>query len=94
MIAFCSYGTAAWIPTYFVRVHGWSIGQVGLVFGLIVMIFGSMGIVTGGRLSDRWTALADTDLDTPGRDRAASYVRAFVEHHLDRRLRGYDMVPR
>ena len=51
MIAFCSYGTAAWIPTYFVRVHGWSIGQVGLVFGLIVMIFGSLGIVPGGRLS-------------------------------------------
>lgn len=25
---------------------------------------------------------------------AASYVRAFVEHHLDRRLRGYDTVPR
>lgn len=61
MIAFCSYGTAAWIPTYFVRVHGWSIGQVGLVFGLIVMIFGSMGIVTGGRLSDRWTAQGRSD---------------------------------
>jgi DNA repair protein RecO (recombination protein O) len=25
---------------------------------------------------------------------AASYVRAFVEHHLDRRLKGYDTVPR
>jgi len=61
MIAFCSYGTAAWIPTYFVRVHGWSIGQVGLVFGIIVMIFGSMGIVTGGRLSDRWTAQGRSD---------------------------------
>ena len=61
MIAFCSYGTAAWIPTYFVRVHGWSIGQVGLVFGLIVMIFGSLGIVTGGRLSDRWTAQGRSD---------------------------------
>lgn len=50
--------------------------------------------VLGLLVSDRWTALADMDLSTPGRDRAASYVRAFVEHHLDRRLRGYDMVPR
>ena len=61
MIAFCSYGTAAWIPSYFLRVHGWSIGQIGLVFGLIVMIFGSAGIVFGGRLSDRWTAQGRTD---------------------------------
>lgn len=45
-------------------------------------------------VSDRWTALADLQADTPGRDRAAAYVRAFVEHHLDRQLRGYDMVPR
>lgn len=44
--------------------------------------------------SDRWTALAELTADAPGRDRAASYVRAFVEHHLDRQLRGYDMVPR
>ena len=44
--------------------------------------------------SDRWAALAELGPDTPGRDRAASYVRAFVEHHLDRRLRGYDLVPR
>lgn len=44
--------------------------------------------------SDRWTELGRIDAATPGRDVAASYVRAFVEHHLDRRLRGYDMVPR
>lgn len=44
--------------------------------------------------SDRWTALAELGPDTSGRDRAASYVRAFTEHHLDRQLRGYDMVPR
>jgi DNA repair protein RecO (recombination protein O) len=45
-------------------------------------------------VSDRWADLARVDRDTPGREVAASFVRAFVEHHLDRRLRGYDMVPR
>lgn len=44
--------------------------------------------------SDRWADLAHVGADTDGRDVAASYVRAFVEHHLDRRLRGYDLVPR
>ena len=61
MVAFCSYGTAAWIPTYFVRTHGWGIGQVGLVFGLIVMIAGSAGILFGGRLSDHWRAKGIVD---------------------------------
>lgn len=50
--------------------------------------------VLGLLVSDRWTALAELGADSPGRKRAASYVRAFTEHHLDRRLRGYDMVPR
>lgn len=50
--------------------------------------------VLGLLASDRWSALADLDADSPGRDRAASYIRAFTEHHLDRQLRGYDMIPR
>jgi DNA repair protein RecO (recombination protein O) len=32
--------------------------------------------------------------DDEARRVAASYVRAFVEHHLDRQLRSYDLVPR
>lgn len=43
--------------------------------------------------SDRWTDLAHV---SPGPDRrtAGSYARAFAEHHLDRRLKSYDLVPR
>lgn len=44
--------------------------------------------------SDRWSDLGRVAADAPGRGVAASYVRAFVEHHLDRRLRAYDLVPR
>ncbi len=61
MIAFCSYGTSAWIPTYFIRIHGWTPGQVGLIYGVIVMIFGAAGIVFGGRLADRWLKQGKTD---------------------------------
>ena len=43
--------------------------------------------------SDRWTDLVALE-DGPARDRAGSYARAFAEHHLDRRLRAYDLVPR
>ncbi|MFA9432806.1 DNA repair protein RecO [Egicoccus sp. AB-alg2] len=42
-----------------------------------------------------WSALPSIVRDHPDAQRtAASYVRAFVEHHLDRRLRSYDLVPR
>ena len=61
MIAFCSYGAAAWIPSFYIRTHGWSVGSVGIVYGLVVMVFGTAGIVFGGRLADRWLARGVTD---------------------------------
>jgi len=54
MIAFCSYGAAAWIPSFYIRTFGWGAGQVGITYGIIVMIFGTAGIIFGGRLADRW----------------------------------------
>ncbi|AXQ30383.1 MFS transporter [Solimonas sp. K1W22B-7] len=54
MIAFCSYGAASWIPSFYIRTFGWAPGRVGIVYGLIVMVFGTAGIVFGGRLTDRW----------------------------------------
>jgi DNA repair protein RecO (recombination protein O) len=42
-----------------------------------------------------WAALPTLARERPDAHRtAASYTRAFVEHHLDRRLRSYDAVPR
>lgn len=61
MLAFCSYGAAAWIPTFYIRSFGWSMGQVGVIYGLLVMIFGTAGIVWGGRLTDRWMQQGKTD---------------------------------
>ena len=54
-LAFAGYGSAAWIPTFFIRTYGWDAGQVGIVYGSIVAVFGCLGIVFGGRLAD-WMA--------------------------------------
>lgn len=43
---------------------------------------------------DEWAALPHAGEDRERRAVAASFVRAFVEHHLDRQLRSYDLVPR
>jgi MFS family permease len=53
LLSFSSYGSSAWIPTFFVRNHGWSEAQAGQVYGWIVAIASTLGIVAGGRMADR-----------------------------------------
>jgi MFS family permease len=53
MLAFASYGSAAWVPSFFIRVHHWSSGTIGIVYGSIVAGCGALGIVSGGWLADR-----------------------------------------
>jgi MFS family permease len=55
LLSFSSYGTSAWVPTFFVRNHGWTESSAGQVYGWIVAIFSTLGIVAGGRFSD-WLA--------------------------------------
>ena len=48
LLSFSSYGTAAWLPTYFTRHYGWSASSIGIWFGAIIMVCGTAGIVAGG----------------------------------------------
>ncbi len=52
LVTLNAYGATAWIPTMFVRRFGWTAGDTGMLFGLIVGIGGGCGIVAGGRLAD------------------------------------------
>ena len=52
MLAMMAYGTAAWVPTFFIRTYGWSPGEIGKFYGLIIMVFGTLSVVTGGALGD------------------------------------------
>jgi MFS family permease len=64
LVAMFGYGATSWIPTLFIRRHGWTPGQTGLVFGLIVALCGTCGIVSGGCLADwlRRRGYADANL--------------------------------
>ena len=53
LLAFSSYGTTSWIPTFFERTYGWEAADAGVIYGAIVAIFGTTGIVFGGWLADR-----------------------------------------
>jgi MFS family permease len=57
-IAFVTYGAGFWGPSFFVRVHGVSEGQVATLVGLPAAVGGWLGVSFGGALSDRWKARA------------------------------------
>lgn len=54
-LAFCGYGAASWVPAFFMRTYEMSASDVGFMYGLLVGCMGSLGIVSGGKLSDALT---------------------------------------
>lgn len=61
-IAACSvanifvFGGQIWLPTYFVRIHGWSEGETGMILGLITLLPMLLGGVLSGKIADRYFA--------------------------------------
>jgi MFS family permease len=49
-----TYGFFAWTPSYFIRTFQWTSSEIGFVFGLIVLIIGTSGIVLGVIIADKW----------------------------------------
>lgn len=54
-MAFASYATTAWIPTLLVRKYAFTESQAGLLLGVIITIFSTLGVYTGGRYADKLT---------------------------------------
>jgi MFS family permease len=52
--ALCNYAQQAWLPTFFVRVHGWSVPRAGVTLGILSLATGLFGSYLGGRLTDHW----------------------------------------
>ena len=49
------FGTVAWVPTYFVRVHHWAAHDIGYVYGLMLALEGAAGVLAGARFAG-WLA--------------------------------------
>ncbi|MET0363449.1 MAG: MFS transporter [Sphingobium sp.] len=54
-------GSIAWLPTFFMRAHGWSVAEAGLRYGLSIMIAGPSGVVTGGWIAMKMRARGHLD---------------------------------
>lgn len=54
VLTIMAYGIIGWIPEHFRRSYGWSIGEVSLWYGLVLILFGPVGAFLGGWLADRF----------------------------------------
>jgi MFS family permease len=49
-----AFSFASWVPAFFMRVHGWSMREVGLTVGTMSIIAGLVGAITGGSIAGRF----------------------------------------
>jgi MFS family permease len=61
MMGTFGHGYINWYPTFLIRAYGMDPGDVGLAFGLIYFVFGSVGALAGALLSERLAARGFTD---------------------------------
>jgi MFS family permease len=70
LLSLVGYASAAWVPTFYERTFHWSPKDIGWVYGSIVMVFGSLGIIGAGRVADH--------LRARGRANANLYVGVWI----------------
>ncbi len=61
VLAAGQFGINVWTPSFFIRTFGWTPAQIGPVFGLMVTVLSTSGVVAGGWLADRSLAKGNTD---------------------------------
>lgn len=52
VVTILGYSYFFWIPTMFVRTWQWTIPEVSMVYGLLMLVFGPLGVNFGGWLAD------------------------------------------
>lgn len=55
LLTLSAYAGTSWIPSLFIRRFEWSQGKTGLVYGSIMAISGTLGVLAGGWVADWWS---------------------------------------
>ncbi len=53
LIALLAIGTALWFPTFLIRNYGMTAGEVGLYYGMVMLVCGTTGTLFGGWFSGK-----------------------------------------
>lgn len=53
LVVVMSFAQLIWGPTYFMRVHGYSAQEFGVIYGLVIGVGGTLALLLGGMWSDR-----------------------------------------
>lgn len=56
LTAMITFGVTAWLPATFIRQWGWTPGEIGPAYGVIILTFGIGGMLVSGFLADHLTA--------------------------------------
>jgi MFS family permease len=67
MATILASGTVAWMPSFFIRQHGWAPQEIGYAYGLILATCGVVGVLAGARVSEWMDARGwrDTNIRLP-----------------------------
>ncbi len=52
VLSAAQFALGAWVPAYFMRVYDWTAGEIGKAQGLLFLICGTLGVISGGFLTD------------------------------------------
>ena len=61
VLAAVQFCLGAWVPAHFIRNLGWTAPQVGYAYGIIFLVCGTGGVITGGWIADRLRERGRTD---------------------------------
>lgn len=56
VVTIIGYGYFSWIPTMFMRTWNWEIADIAFAYGMVLLVFGPVGVNLGGWLAERWYA--------------------------------------
>lgn len=81
LLAAGQFGLNVWTPTFFIRTYGWTAAEIGPVFGVMVSVISTAGVIAGGWLADRQLSRGHTDANLSismfGALCAAPFILAF-----------------
>jgi MFS family permease len=80
LMATATYGATSWTTSSLVRLYGMTPSQAGVLFGGLVTVFSTIGVVTGGRYADYLSSrgVVDAKMRVPFQGMTAAALIALV----------------